>query len=149
MSVPKKEEIKKRYNDREKRDFFGFEVKEYLQYTDWDFMKDKVKDGLEEKDLGKFFMEIDKNSILKQIEDYMSFAWDKANGYRGISSSRSICHFIGWIWLSGAKDFALEIELDFENNYEYYGKDILVKICKYYKIDHSKWDDGIRVNNEY
>lgn len=143
-TLPTKEEIKDRYRVRAEGDLFGFEVLEYLPYTDWDFMKDKVNEGVTEKDFT--FKELNAEDVLQQMEEYMPFAWGKANGCRGISAGRSIMHFIAWIWLIGDKEFADEIDQDYGNIYEHYGKEILIKICEHYDWDHKQWDDGIRTN---
>lgn len=83
----------------------------------------------------------DRESILNEMLDYMSFAFEKANNFRGISASRSMSHYSAWTWLIGD---------DFGNllDYEYYGKDNLVEICEKYGWDHSQWDDGVRLNDE-
>lgn len=71
--------------------------------------------------------------------DYMEFAWDKANNGRGISAMRSMHHYMAWTWMLGD-------DLGNLLDYQYYGKDNLVKICKHYGWDHAKWDDGVRRN---
>ena len=82
----------------------------------------------------------DRESILKEMYDYMPFAWDKANDYRGLSASRSMEHYQAWVWLAGD-------DLGDLSNYEYYGKDHLARICEYYGWDYSCWDDGVRRNS--
>ncbi len=78
--------------------------------------------------------------IVSEMLDYMPFAWDKANNERGISASRTMSHYTSWLWLAG--DDLGDIE-----DYEFYGKDNLVRICDLYGWDSSQWDDGRRVNN--
>lgn len=68
---------------------------------------------------------------------YMPFAWDKANNGRGFSASRSMSHYQAWIWLAGD-------DIGDLSEYDSYGKDNLVKICKHYGWDHSQWDNGVR-----
>lgn len=74
--------------------------------------------------------------------DYMPFAWEKANGCRGISAGRSLGHYRAWLWLLGAEGF------DDILDYQFYGKDELVRICKYLGLEAAKWDDGRRVNTD-
>jgi hypothetical protein len=69
------------------------------------------------------------------MNEYMSFAFEKARGERGISANRSIMHYIAWIWLNSEDEFATEIDTDFEENYHSYGISILKKICKHYGWD--------------
>jgi len=134
------DEIVIRIRDRKEHDFFGFETSEYLDYLDFDhakeFLKPEATKEKWEKDIhGKARPPAD------MIKDYMPFAWDKANNCRGISAARSICHMIAWLWLDG-KDWS-ELE-----DYEYYGKPQLVRICKEYGIDWRALDDNRWRNDE-
>lgn len=134
------DEIVARIRTRKERDFFGFETSEYLDYLDFAHAKEFLKpEATKEK------WEKDIHSKAKppadMIKGYMPFAWDKANNCRGISASRSISHMIAWLWIDG-KDWP-EIE-----NYEYYGKPQLVRICKEYGIDWRALDDDRWANNE-
>ena len=83
----------------------------------------------------------DRESVLAEAKEYMSFAWDKANNCRGISAGRSMSHYSAWMWLIG-EDFG---DL---TDYEHYGKPQLKAICDRFGWDSSQWDDGIRVNSE-
>lgn len=74
--------------------------------------------------------------------EYLDFAWDKANSYRGLSANRSMHHYRAWLWLLGV-DWVEELM-----EYEYYGKDCLVRICNYLGVDPAQWDDGVRRNSE-
>lgn len=121
-------------------DMFGFEVPELIGYLDYEHAKEFLKEGVTEKDWSK-----DKRLTPKeQIEDYMWFAWEKANNKRGISAYRSMLHMRAWIWLDDP-EFFNEIDSEIED-FEYYGKDVLVKICKHYGLDYTQWDDGKREN---
>ena len=81
----------------------------------------------------------DRESLLKEMLDYMPFAWDKANCGRGLSAGRSMSHYSAWTWLAGD-------DLGNLTTYEFYGKDNLVRICQFYGWDHAQWDDGVRTN---
>jgi hypothetical protein len=72
----------------------------------------------------------------------MDFAWEKANNCRGLSAMRTMTHYKAWLWLLGQDGF------DDLENYSHYGKDNLVRICKFFDLDPKKWDDGRRVNSE-
>ena len=74
----------------------------------------------------------DRDSILERMLDYMSFAWEKANDERGLSAIRSMEHYQAWIWLIG-DDMGDLCE------YDDYGKNNLIKICKKYGWDYEEW----------
>lgn len=65
-------------------------------------------------------------NVIKEIVDYLPFAFEKALGERGISASRSIAHFQNWLWL--IKDDELLAFADDDDNYSEYGLPILEKI---------------------
>ena len=81
----------------------------------------------------------DRDSVLAEMLSYMPFAWGKANNGRGLSAGRSMDHYSAWVWLAGD-------DLGDLTQYEFYGKDNLVRICKHYGWDAGQWDDGVRVN---
>ncbi len=142
------EEITERIDGRQERDVLGFEWHEYVGALGWEHGKQYLKEDtkLIEDDWELEFPT--QESIMARMKDYMEFAWDKANNCRGISASRSIAHYVAWIWLYGDDEFAKEIEGAFDHNYEYYGKDILAKICDKYGWDYKQWDDSRRSNSE-
>jgi len=84
----------------------------------------------------------DREAVIARMLDYMPFAWEKANDCRGLSAGRSMDHFTAWIWLIGD-------DLGNLSDYQFYGKDNLVKICEKYGWNYKQWDDGIRSNTEY
>jgi hypothetical protein len=133
------EEIIQRIEERRKEDFFGFEISDLIVCLPAEKAKPFLKEGADLTDWSPASR--DREAILKQMADYMPFAWDKANNCRGISASRSMSHYTSWIWLIGD-------DLGNLDDYEFYGKDNLAKICKHYGWDHTQWDDGIRVNSE-
>lgn len=144
MALPSESEIAERMKSRAKSDLFGFETDEYIPYLSYASAKPFINDNVSEEEFKKYQKPFTREQVLKDMEAYMSFAWDKANNCRGISASRSISHYIAWTWLAGDAELSAEIE----KPYEFYGKDHLVAICKHYGWDSSKWDDNRRVNNE-
>jgi len=82
-------------------------------------------------------------TIKAMMLDYMPYAWEKANTFRGLSAARTLDHFTTWVWLLGDDEALGSFE-----DYNHYGKDILVRICEYYGWDHSQWDDGVRLDDE-
>jgi hypothetical protein len=84
-----------------------------------------------------------RGDVIARMAEYMPFAWQKANDCRGLSAMRSMMHFRAWTWLAGddLPDALFE-------DYGFYGKDVLVRLCELYGWDHRQWDDGRRVNTE-
>ena len=130
-------EIIDRINERKNSDYFGFECSDLVSRLPFSLAKQFLIEGAVESE-----WEIsprDKESILKEMLVYMPFAFEKANNERGLSASRSMSHYQAWVWLAG-DDLGDLLE------YEFYGKDNLVMICKHYGWDASQWDDGVRNN---
>lgn len=70
----------------------------------------------------------DRESVIKEIVEYLPFARGKADDERGISANRSICHFRAWVWLLGDADFSA---IDW-SNYGSYGRPILDQLEEKY-----------------
>ena len=122
-------------------DFFGVKKGDLIFYLDYEFAKAFLKPTVTEEEW-KTREGQDKEPIA-EMRDYMPFAWDKANHCRGLSASRTLDHYAVWLWLIGEE----EIPKTFAN-YQFYGKDQLVAICKFLGMDHHQWDDGNRINTE-
>jgi len=132
------EEILKRIEAREKHDSLGFEKNEYIYFLDYEHAKPFLKDDAKPENWRQ-----EKRAPAEIIKNYMKFAWEKANDCRGISAGRSIMHMVAWLWLDGRDYFLKKNNIE---NYEYYGKPQLIKICDLYGIDWKKYDDGVRTN---
>ena len=131
------QEIIDRINARKEADFFGFELTDLLIRLPFELAKPFLNPDVKGEDWK--VQPRDRDSVLKEMLEYMPFAWDKANNCRGLSAVRSMCHYMAWIWLAGD-------DLGDLTDYQYYGKDNLVKICDHYGWDSSQWDDGERTN---
>ncbi len=144
--LPTPAEIVARIAERKKEDFFGFETTDYIVYLSFvdakQFLGNTDKDPTIEADWET--TPLIRESILKEMHDYMEFAWGKANDERGLSASRSVSHYIAWTWLAGDRE--LSAWVGDSNNYEFYGKPILEKICEHYGWNSKQWDDGRRSN---
>lgn len=136
------EAILERIKERTKEDFFGFETSDYVGGLTFENAKPFLKDEVTFDQWKPEYTTRDE--VIAKILDYMPFAWDKANGKRGLSANRSLSHMIAWIWLAGDNEFAAKVDSEFDNNYEFYGKNILAMICDFYGWDASLWDDGER-----
>lgn len=84
-----------------------------------------------------------KKQALKEIKDYMDFAWDKANNCRGLSAGRSLEHMRAWLFIAGDEELSDKIA-----EHTHYGKPQLRAICEKYDIDWKKYDDGDWRNDE-
>lgn len=136
------EEILKKIESLKDIDFFGFITGDLINMLEYQHAKPFLKDDAKESD-----WKPNPNTqefLLKTMEEYMEFAWDKANNCRGLSAGRSMNHYEAWLWLYDGNAAGSIGSLQ---EYEYYGKDKLVAICEYFKWDHAQWDDGERVNN--
>ena len=130
---------------KSRADMFGFETDVYLSYLDLEHARQASPYVKKDKEWDYPV----KETPMEKIHDYLEFAWEKANDYRGLSAVRSIKKFIAWFWLAGGYDeFVKELERDLESNFQYYGKDILVKICRRVGEDPGRWDDGKRYNSQ-
>jgi hypothetical protein len=145
--IPTQDEIVARIEARkETADMFGFEMGDLLEWLDYEHAKPYVKPETDPEKWQREYKPLTREAILEIMKDYMEFAWGKANDYRGLSASRSICHYTAWTWLAG--DHELNKFVANDDNYQHYGKEILVKICEHYGWDHKQWDDGVRKNSE-
>jgi len=133
------EEIVARIKERENIDFFGFERVDYIERLDFQHAKEFLVEAATEEQWEP--APYTREAILQRMKEYMPFAWEKANNFRGLSAMRSMHHYTAWIWLLGD-------DLGDLLAYENYGKDNLVKICEKYGWDHTQWDDGVRKNHE-
>ncbi len=70
------------------------------------------------------------DTIRDNMQDYMTFAWDKATGHRGLSASRSIDKFAEQLWLLG--DEKLVAFAETVGKYAQSGVPVLKRICEQY-----------------
>jgi hypothetical protein len=73
----------------------------------------------------------DRESVLRQMKEYMPFAWAKAEDRRSLSANRSLEHYSAWTWLLG-DDWRFPDLLRFRN----YGHEQLLALCRHYGFDH-------------
>lgn len=132
--IPTKEQVQARF-EKEMTDYFHFPLwqefrgKILAPYLPFQFLKDHYfKDDIEDKAIKEFMQPLEKDRILKEALDYLSFAWEKCNDERGISANRSIEHYIEWFWLAGEEDFSNKIYVEYDTNYHSYGSEILKMI---------------------
>jgi hypothetical protein len=133
-------QIVERIRTNGSRDPLGMTTSDLLEWLDFSHAKEFLKsdatveswDSLEKP-----------KPVREQMVEYMPFAWEKANNCRGLSAGRSMSHYSNWLWLIGKDELA-----DSLIDYEFYGKDELVRICEFLGLDAKQWDDGRRVNSD-
>lgn len=122
------EEVIEYYRRESKNDPLGFEGEVLLPYLSAEQAREFLQEGadLSEWQQAPLLFE----SIVKQMCEYMTFAWGKVQDHRGISASRSVEKMCAWLWLLGDEEtraFAKD-----EHNYPQYGAPVLKKICDKY-----------------
>ena len=138
MPAPRTDaEIGKRIAERLPVDVMGFETFDLVSYLPFHLAAALLPATYAEAQWTQ--LPRDRDSVVAQMLEYMPFAWEKANDCKGLSASRSMSHYSAWVWLAGD-------DLGELTEYEFYGKDNLVRICNHYGWDSSAWDDGIRTN---
>jgi len=148
----KMRDLKEVWEFVKKEDVLGITLGDVLEFMDWKTVKEmeilkeeyveKVEKGEEEWKSIPYTPE----NVIKRMKDYMEFAWDKANGCRGISAWRSIQHYRNWLYMFGDGDIDEMVRA--MEHYEYYGKPWLSIICEILGIDWTKLDNGLWVNYE-
>jgi len=122
------EEIVNYYKTIKADDFLGFQAEVLLSYLPAKTLRQFCKKGARLSDWKSY--PLTKKQILKEMKEYMEFAWDKVENHRGISANRSIVKMRAWLWLLKNQEL-----VDFANNpdnYPNYGAPILKKICEKY-----------------
>jgi len=117
-------------------DFFGFQRNSLIAALPFEQAKPFLKDGVTAE---QWELEADP---AKQIREYLSFAWEKANDCRGLSAARSLSRFAAWLWLMGDDD------VSWLDDYTFYGKPHLVTISERVGFPWREHDDGKWRNSE-
>lgn len=111
-------------------DLFGTQKGDLIDYMTFENAKPYLQEKYSAKvESGEEKWEM-KTDPKKEILDYLDFAYDKAEGERGLSAGRSMLHFKTWIWLDD-KLFYNEV-IDLIDNYTNYGIPALDKISEHY-----------------
>ncbi|KKM56234.1 hypothetical protein LCGC14_1551890 [marine sediment metagenome] len=118
-----------------KVDPIGFATSDLIFRLGYKAGKQFLKSDVTEKEYNtKLKWSKNKNDIIKEMKEYLSFAFQKATDERGISANRSLLHYQNWFWLIGDQDFADSIFKDFSN----YGLEKLKEIEKKLKTMKEK-----------
>ncbi len=136
-AVRTQSEIAKRMDDK-KGDFFPWASEVLLGHLDFDhaqpFLRDETtrEDWVTAIDTDGAEFELDPRD---ELVSYLGFAWEKANGERGISANRSILKLTEWLWLMGPEFDGLRADFA-EADYAPYGKPQLEVVTKALAPDH-------------
>lgn len=109
----------------------------YKQVT----QKHYLKEGTTKDEWDKLCLPLTEEVVIKEMREYMEFALEKAQKHRGLSASRSISHFINWLFI--LEDTELLEFADNDGNYQNYGCPILKKICDKYGFKYPE-DEGMQ-----
>lgn len=132
------DEIVRKLESVKDSDPLGFKTSDLIGYLDFENAKPHLKPETTEEQWNESRLPSDRESILRQMADYMPFAWSKANGQRGISAARSMAHFAIWTWMAGDGElFGDKLE-----EYNFYGKPHLKALSAHYGWDFDNLDDG-------
>jgi hypothetical protein len=124
--------------ENRKGGFLDFETPDLIAYLPFDAAKAFLNEGVTASE-----WEQSQTDPLDAVRDYLPFAWGKANDNRGLSADRSVQHLRAWLWLAG-----FDVNADFDDRYEYYGKPCLVVASEIAGFDWAEHDDGRWTNDE-
>jgi hypothetical protein len=113
---------------RNKNDVFGFTGDVLARYLTAEHVREFCKP---DADLSSWkTTPLDRETILAEMRDYMTFAWEKCNNQRGLSANRSVLKMAAWLWLLGDDEAVAFAEDD--SHYAMYGRPVLTYICQRY-----------------
>ena len=133
----KQEEILNFMQETKDKDILGVMRNDCVECLDYDAAKEYLKDNITEEKWSKIQVKSDKD-LLKQIKEYLPFAWEKAQDKRGISASRSVQHFKTWVYIYGDKEFYDKITEMEDADYVPYGIPILECVEKWIESEVEK-----------
>lgn len=136
-------EIVERIRNRRGADFFGFETSDLVMTLPFEAAREFLKPDAAAEAWDSDRESAERTAVLDRMRQYLPFAWDKANGCRGLSAARSLSHFAAWLWLVGETAAA-----DALANYDRYGKPQLAAVSDWLGFDWRAHDNGAWVNGE-
>lgn len=115
-----------------KNGLFNFEEAVIVPFLDFAHAEAFLKEGVTEEDWEKLEgrLAYTEENILKEMGEYMEFAWTKVEDHRGLSAIRSIQKMQAYCKMLGADDLIEFSEAD--GNYSMYGAPTLNAICERY-----------------
>lgn len=127
------DELVERYRKISSR-VLDFESGVIGEFLDFDHAKQFLKEDSDAtpETWDKALLKADRETVIKELTDYMEFAVGKALDHRGLSSGRSINKMRGWMWLLSNNEMIDFI--DDGSHYAMYGCPILKKIILKYDL---------------
>lgn len=123
-------ELVEKLNHRDKNDIFGWEVEVLVPYLPFEMAKPWLKPEVTAETWVS--MTFTEEAVLKEMRDYMAFAWGKVENHRGISASRSVEKMAAWCYIMGNDE--LVAYLGDGGHYAQYGAPMLAKVCQTYDL---------------
>lgn len=99
------DEIAARFQEVSKNDFFGFAQETLLSVMDFEHAKPHLKEGVTAEEWKPILTD---EELKKEALEYLEFAWEKAEGHRGISANRSATKMTLYCWLLGLDSKKIE-----------------------------------------
>lgn len=128
------QEILDRMAERMSGDPGGFEVGEYVDFLDFAHAEEYLA-SCSEEEWNKIYKEPTRENVVAKMQDYLDFAWEKADNEKSVSANRSIMHYLAWIWLTGDDNFLSRVQHEYDERYCEYGKPILRMIEEHYGLE--------------
>lgn len=86
-------EMVDKIREMKKEDMFGCWTGDLVTYLSFDNSKEFINPVDSEKRYEKFHREYTEENVTAEMKSYLKFAWEKANGQRGLSANRSLIHY--------------------------------------------------------
>jgi hypothetical protein len=120
-------------------------VSDLLVYLDFEHAKEFLKEGItaadwngdgDEDAIGRQYT---RENVLKEMADYVCFAFEKMDGQRGISSARAIAHYQCWLFLLGEEDEHAARLIELAEYVDGYGQGFMHEVCDAYGFVKPEW----------
>lgn len=120
--------------ERRSKELFDFGTSDLIEVLPFDMARKYLKDEITYAEWDKIRCPATKEAVLERMNNYVSFAWSKVTGHRGISAGRNLDHYRSWCWLLGDDDTVRMIEGN-DVPYAPYGAPKLAEVCRKYKFE--------------
>lgn len=124
-------EIRQRLVDRETNKLFDFGKMQLVVHLPWKEATPHLGDDVTEEEFEEIQPENSEEWAREQIEEYFSFAVEKATRERGLSAIRSVQKMREWVWLTGEEE-AFEEFCD--TDYKSYGAPKLKVVARHFDL---------------
>jgi hypothetical protein len=122
------------------RDFFGVRRAKLISYLEYKHAKPYLEAKVKEEDWKP--VPCFRTLVLREMYEYMEFAWEKCIQKLKMQSNRNMDHFEEWLWIIGDTTEVWDTKV-LPIKYTAYGRDRLIAICQHYRFEHSEYlEDG-------